>query len=72
MDKICVSFRRAVVGDMVMRLLAGVPCPLKVTEITDTLIRCGPWEFDRATGAEIDDLLNWGAPPEMTGSFLLD
>jgi hypothetical protein len=53
-------------------MLAGtIPLELLVTEVTDTKIICGGgWEFDKATGAEIDDLLNWGPPPLMTGSFL--
>jgi hypothetical protein len=60
------------VGDVVTRMLAGtIPLELLVTEVTDTKIICGGgWEFDKATGAEIDDLLNWGPPPHMTGSFL--
>ena len=60
------------VGDVVTRMLAGtIPLELLVTEVTDTKIICGGgWEFDKATGAEIDDLLNWGPPPLMTGSFL--
>jgi hypothetical protein len=47
------------VGDKVLRWLAGieVPMPLIVTEVTDERIICGPWEFDRITGAEIDELL---------------
>jgi hypothetical protein len=59
------------VGDTVIRWLAGVaPMPLKITERTDDLIVCGPWTFDRKTGAEIDPDLGWGPPPLMTGSFL--
>ena len=57
--------------DMVTRMLAGtIPMELKVTEVTDTKIICGPWEFDKATGAEIDDYLNWGPSPKFTGSYL--
>ncbi len=57
-------------GDEVTRMLAGVvPMKLLVTEITDTRIVCGPWEFDRKTGAEIDEELGWG-PDTKTGSFL--
>lgn len=43
---------------------------LRVTDITDTEIICGPYTFDKATGAEIDDDLNWGAPPKITGSYI--
>ena len=63
------------VGDTVTRWLAGtIPMELRVTEITDTEILCGPrdvgWMFDKATGAEIDEELGWGPPPKMTGSFI--
>jgi len=57
-------------GDVVTRYLAGtIPMDLNVVEVTDTLIICG-WEFDRATGAEVDDFLGWGPPPKMTGSYI--
>ena len=56
---------------MVTRLLAGtIPVELRVSEITDDRIVCGGWEFDKATGAEIDDDLGWGPPPKMTGSYI--
>jgi hypothetical protein len=59
------------VGDTVTRMLAGtIPCQLTVTEITDDRIICGGWEFDKRTGAEIDDDLGWGPPPKITGSFI--
>ena len=32
---------------------------------------CGPYKFDRITGAEVDEELGWGAPPLMTGSFII-
>ena len=59
------------VGDIVERRLAGiVPMKLRVTEVTDSVIVCGAWSFDRATGAEIDEFLGWGPPPLSTGSVL--
>lgn len=59
------------VGDTVTRMLAGsVAMPLKITEISDTVITCGPWRFCAKTGAEIDDDLGWGPPPKSTGSYL--
>lgn len=59
------------VGDVVTRMLAGtIPHELRVTAVSPTLIECGPWTFDPVTGAEIDEDLNWGPPPRMTGSFL--
>jgi len=57
-------------GDIVTRWLAGsIPMDLRVAEVTDDLIMCG-WEFDRKTGAEIDEDLGWGPPPKMTGSYI--
>ncbi len=59
------------VGDSVTRWLAGtIPMPLKVTAVSDTVIECHDWTFDRATGAEIDEDLGWGPPPRMTGSYI--
>jgi hypothetical protein len=66
------------VGDKVTRLLAGtIPMELTITRLTDDRVICGEdgWQFDRKTGAEIDDELGWGPPtPEepgkMTGSFI--
>ena len=58
------------VGDQVFRWLSGiaVPMPLIVTEVTDERIVCGPWKFDRTSGAEIDEDLGWGQ--KSTGSFI--
>ena len=61
------------VGDMVTRWLGGeIPMELRVTELTDDRIICGDYEFDKATGAEIDEFLGWGPPPKFayTGSFI--
>lgn len=59
------------VGDKVTRMLAGtIPDRLRVTEVKPDRIVCGLWEFDPATGAEIDEDLNWGPPPKWTGSFI--
>lgn len=59
------------VGQFVTRLLAGeVEMQLRVTAITADRIICGDWQFDKATGAEIDDELGWGPPPKLTGSYL--
>lgn len=56
------------IGDIVTRNVCGMKMPLRVTDITDTKIVCGPWEFCRATGAEIDEDLNWG--PLGSGSYI--
>ena len=42
---------------------------LKVTQLTADRIICGGWEFDRQSGAEIDEDLGWGSGG-VTGSFL--
>ena len=50
------------VGDFVSRWLGDAPIPmrLKVSEVTaDRIICAGVWEFDRQTGAEIDEDLGW-------------
>jgi hypothetical protein len=58
-------------GDTVTRMLAGtIPMKLKVSTVSPSKIVCGPWEFCALTGAEIDDDLGWGPPPQMTGSYL--
>ena len=41
---------------------------LKVTQLTADRIICGAWEFDRQTGAEIDEDL--GSGPSVTVHFL--
>jgi hypothetical protein len=59
-------------GDTVLRWLGGCssPMPLSVKSVTANRIVCaGGWEFDRATGAEIDETLGWG-PGGMTGSYI--
>lgn len=58
-------------GDMVTRILGGIPMQIRVQSVTETVIDCG-WEFDRKTGCEIDDFLGWGPPPKMTGSYLVE
>jgi len=55
-------------GDQVHRMLGPVPMLLKVTSLTQDRITYGLWEFDRQTGAEIDDELGWG--PLGTGSWV--
>ncbi len=50
------DFQSVKPGDTVNRMLAGqIPMKLKVTDVTDTRIVCGGWEFCRITGIEIDD-----------------
>lgn len=59
-------------GDVVVRYLAGeLRMELTVTEVTRDRIICGDWEFDRTTGAEIDEVLGWGSPPKSTGSYIV-
>ena len=60
-------------GDVVRRMLAGVvPHDLIVSKVENGIIECGAWTFDQATGAEIDEDLNFGPPPKMTGSLLTE
>lgn len=57
-------------GDTVTRMLAGtVPDTLAVTGVTRDRIICGPWEFSRETGGEIDESLGWDGVT-ATGSFI--
>jgi hypothetical protein len=67
------TFHHIKPGDTVVRILGGVlPMPLQVTAIDDTLIHCGPWTFDRKTGAEVDHGLGWGPMYGVTGIYLVD
>lgn len=46
-------------GDVVTRMLCGcIKMNIRVTDITDTRIICGAWEFDINTGYEIDELID--------------
>ena len=59
-------------GDTVLRWLGGCnsPMTLMVESITPNRIVCvGGWEFDRETGAEVDEDLGWG-PGGITGSYI--
>ena len=42
-------------GDVVIRNMCGVEMKLKVSEVTDDLIICGDWHFNRVTGGEVDE-----------------
>lgn len=78
------SFRNVKVGDVVKRVmgLGGPIMELKVTELDDTFIYCGPpgvgWKFHRDQGHEVDEEIGWGVPrPDgkggtetVTGSYL--
>jgi len=65
------KFKDSKVGDEVVRWLAGeIEQRLKVTEVKEDRLVCALWEFDKRTGAEIDEDLDWGPPPKMTGSFI--
>ena len=50
------------VGDFVLRWFVGIPKPmrLKVTQLTADRIICGGWEFDRQSGAEMDQVSRLG------------
>ena len=55
------------VGDHVTRNLAGAHMELIVSDVTTRII-CGPWEFSRRNGAEIDEDLGWDEL--SSGSFI--
>ena len=56
-------------GQKVSRVLAGgFKMTLIITALTDDKIICGPWEFSRFTGGEIDEELGWDGI--NTGSYL--
>lgn len=57
------------VGDIVVRILAyDVRKELIVSEVTSDRIVCGPWQFSRNNGAEIDEDLEWNE--QNTGSYI--
>lgn len=60
------------VGEIVNRVMGyeGPTMSLKITEVHDEHFCCGPWTFDIATGAEIDEDLDWGPPPKNTGTYI--
>lgn len=59
------------VGDEVVRVLANsYRMRLKITAVTETTLACGDWIFDKKTGAEIDDQLEWGPAYGKSGSYL--
>ena len=67
------NLKYVVVGDIVRRQIADsakLVMKLKVTNVTGNTIECGPFVFDRATGAEIDESLHWGPSYGQTGSMI--
>jgi hypothetical protein len=73
------SFRHLQVGDIVKRKMGlGGPVKLKITELDDDFIYCGPpgvgWKFNRDQGYEVDEEMGWGIRQgnrvTMTGSYL--
>lgn len=56
------------VGDTVTRVMTGTNRPLRVSLIDDEFYHCGPWKFDKQTGAEVDEALGW--TKHLTGSYL--
>ena len=65
---ISMNLRDIKVGDIVTRILAGMPMQLHVSAVADDIIACGPWEFSRKSGAEIDELCGWDE--HRSGSYL--
>lgn len=65
-------FTNIKIGDKVVRYLGGkdgILIPLTVTQVTNTTIKCGVWEFDKSTGEEVDKDLHWTAA--KTGSYIV-
>ena len=64
------TLKDVAVGDTVYRFFAGIPTPmlLQVTAVTKDRIICSEWEFDKRTGAEIDEFFGWG--PALTGTYI--
>ncbi len=61
------GFEKLRVGDVVVRMLAGtLPMKLQVSEVTEQLVVCSAWQFDKATGAEINEELGSGPRSLMT------
>lgn len=56
------------IGDLVVRNMCGVKMSLKISNIDNKFIYCGPRKFDKFTGAEVDEELGWDN--FLTGSFL--
>ena len=61
------------VGDRVGRQMGndGPIMWLTVTDVDEKIIHCNLWTFDRETGAEIDEELQWGPEHGRTGSFIV-
>lgn len=59
------------IGDTVFRFLGSIatPLPLRVSAVTEERIICRDWQFDKRTGAEVEELLGWG--PALTGTYIL-
>ncbi len=65
------KFDHVSVGDHLIRSIGGkIKMTVKVTLVTEDKIHCGAWVFDKKTGAEIDEDLEWG--PHVTGSYLFE
>ena len=57
-------------GDVVERVMGGeVVMKLMVTDTDDIFINCGPWQFRRDTGHEVDPELEWDGVVN-SGSFI--
>lgn len=67
------SFMHIKKGDVVTRRIAGAAeMTLQVTDVTDTHIVCGAWQFDRKSGVEEDGDLGWGVQFGVSGSCLVE
>ena len=62
------NLKNIIAGDMVRRNMLGVELPLIVSAVTKDKIICGPWEFCRETGDEIDAEMSY-SPSFIVGTL---
>lgn len=65
-------FKHVKVGDIVHRDFSGKIYQIRMTAVDDKLITAGMgWQFDRETGVEEDEVLQWGVKYGRTGSRIV-
>jgi hypothetical protein len=58
-------------GEVVVRMVGNtLPMFMTVTKVTEDQVICGDYTFDRETGMEIDEFLEWGPKFGRTGSVI--
>lgn len=64
------SLQDVAVGDTVVRVIAGLKVSLRVSAVSEGLIYCGGWAFERDSGVEYDPELCWGTKYGVSGSYI--